>query len=544
VSISGTDNHVGAWAATITQHQYAGDTVDDLPDYVLVDPFSFEGAYVDGQVPSQLEPSLVEFNLWGTSTAVLPQPERGQLLDVELSLLPAGANVALASISRMRVVEAVLTLVPSSRWPARIKVKATCLLVDLPSLTSALPAAFPDPLRLTRHRLAQIGYSIARSIGLPTTAPAESNPPVAPPDPTTVGGGGGASATIPQTNLAPIGFGDSGRDHLAKWCASCPEIVVAGIITPTPAAAYPTGYGYCGPSTWFGTPIPDPASSARYIITTGDRAAYTAAKLPLRLSYNGSELVLGPAPAADDHTAAVDAGYVETPSAARTDRSFAPNVVQVNGAAFSFAGKGIGGAPPTDAQGYAWQAHTSPMVLSASDAAATGPRVRQLDTIRNLASFDWFNLPYVRENGIAPVVAAPYLPDAEALATRWGLDAMTIKASRMTDADALSCLPKLTPHYPGENGDGKLVRHVTLFNVDPDVRPDLTRMPEGYVVGWRWFIAEGELDVTVMTTPGRRFGAGVTRITVGEVDAATWHAIPAGNIDRNILVSDLTYVDA
>ena len=515
------------------------DEDSDLPDVVLVDPCDVTFGFTDGQVPAQLEPSTLTFNLWARSAADLPTSlQRGTLLQWELTLYPYAPGIPdpvanpdelpVWAVTAGRITEATLQLVPGSRWPARMQVKAVDVLADLPSMTPAVTSGSAIR-RKARERLVQIAAAIGNGIGLPTGTPDGANPGL-------IGG---------STVRCHLQWQGNARDQLAAWCTA-QDVLLAGIVTPwydPNLTTYPTGYASCVPAVWSGAVLGNPLSTIKYMVSPSTKP--NPSKLPLRLANVGGVLQLVHAPEADQHTAAIDGAVVEVPGVIRSGREHAPNLLR-------FTGQVEGIQDPVDP--------SSPLVERAAQAdlgvgdwgiggAGRGPRARQLDTLLELGTW----APPTPDNGNsinAPLAtyAAPYVPDAYAVAQAWAFDAVLVRVDKMSVAQARSVVPKLIPSYPvgtgvGEGMDGVLIRHATMFNMDPDTVRPTDPMPQGWVSGGRIHLEAGTLTLEVTITPAAAPSSG-SRITVGEVDAASWHAIPAGNIDPSIRVSDLALVDA
>lgn len=540
IRVSSVDLVAPPWSYSSYPTRFSdADSAADLPDVVLVDPLVIDFAFTDGQVPSQIEPSSITFTIWARSASKIPTTlQRGCLCEWELMVNPfiASGGVGIKNPNQLpvfaitggRVTEAVLSLVPGSAWPARMTVKAVDLNIDLPSLTPAVYAG--DTIRRkARERLVQIAGAMGINVGLPTGTPDGGNPPL-------------FAAGIPPTNGPRMNaqWTGSARDQLTAWC-NAQDVLPAGIITPyynTTLGSYPTGYGSPVPSAWYQTPLVPPPSLVKYMVTPSTKPSPN--KLPLRLANVGGELRLTNAPETDQHTAAVDGAYVEVPGVLRSGREHAPNLFRFTGAA-----EALNPSPPNDLAERTAQAE-----YGVGDYPSAGARARDLPTLIELGSYNYVD-NNVGNTISAPLAtyAAPFTPDAYALATPWAFDAVTIRVDKMTSmAQVRSVVSKILPSYPvstgvGEGMDGVLIRHVTLFNMDPDTIRPSDPMPQGYVSSVRVTLQAGAMVLEVTLQPAAAPGTG-TRITLAEVDAATWHGIQIQNIDHSIRLADLALVDA
>jgi len=102
----------------------------------------------------------------------------------------------------------------------------------------------------------------------------------------------------------------------------------------------------------------------------------------------------------------------------------------------------------------------------------------------------------------------------------------------------------VAPRLPGEtDGDGRVVRHVTIHNIDPDLRFDGAPVT-GFVTGGSMTMEGGDIVWKLDTTPGLpQYASGVPApLTVSEMVAAG-SGLTAGDTDPLITIADLAYVD-
>lgn len=536
-----------AWAYQSWPGRYAdADTQADLPASVLVDPCIIDFKFTDGQVPSQLDPSTLTFTIWARTVADLPANlQRGTLLSWQLTLYPWAPGIPnpvknpneilLWDVTGGRISEVQLVQVPGSAWAARATVKATDLLVDLPSVQPAVPDGSTIRRKL-RERLVQMSHFMGIGVGLPTGTPDGANPPI-------IGPGGGVNG--PRCNVQWQG---SAREQLSAW-SNANDVLPGAIACPyynSDVSKYANGYGSPVPAVPFGGALTDYWSRVKVMMAPA--TAPNPNKLPLRLVKDSTNtMVLQYAPEADQHTAALDGAVVEVPGVLRSGREHAPNMFRFSGQA---EGLDASVTPNVVVERNASYDYYPPT----SDTATTGPRGRELPTLLEIGTFD----PAHPENGNTVVsaavtlmgqMAAPFVSDAYALSQTWAYDAITVRVDKMSVAQTRAVVPELWPLYPtGDGGSAparpaQLVRHVTLYNLPAGIlRPD-TPLPQGHVSAGRVNLEAGRMTMELTFTPAGARSTG-SRITVADVDAASWHAVPAGNIDRDIRVADLALVDA
>jgi len=185
-------------------------------------------------------------------------------------------------------------------------------------------------------------------------------------------------------------------------------------------------------------------------------------------------------------------------------------------------------------------------VYATADASGRGPSPREPDFDLYLGNrythiANSWPVPWP-----GPAAAAPYFAsDASALAAPYSYDAFELRASLVPDAVAADLLPTIAPRLPAEtDGDGRLVRHLTVYGMDPDIR--FAGQPVlGFVVSGSLTIVDGELVFTLLTVPGNPTvtGGSATPVLVSEVVGTATGAVLPPNIDPQITVAELAYVD-
>lgn len=533
VEVSYENTAAGSW--TLTAEHNPGGVVAGVPGLLLDDGLTYDWGFVGEQLPGQLEAAVMSFTILATSLDAFGIhadevnrfiPQRGERMSFLVRIGAAGP--VLASCVSARVNEAVLTIedadpdTEANPYPVSLALTLDDMMLDL---AGGVLDQTGGSERATLDRAALIAYMSGISLGMPTAISR-------------------VQSLVPRFG---IDMPANARDAVASWANSQTTAALQAMVaTPydqsAPARdplypAYPAGYSWVGPSNPVGSAIPDPASVVKYMLTPANPHTPVTHKLPLRLAVVDGLLSLTNAPSSDTRTAAVNAAVCELPTSMRSTREHVPNVFQVVGEA-----EWLDVAPTPD------QYNTRPLTIAvvpdADEVSARGPVPRQVQTQLKLGTYDGTlpEDPSVPDLATAAAAAAPFAATTEQLSEPWAVDKVKILASELPQAEAESLLPMLTPGYPGElESDGVLLRHLTVYN-----RPDRVAALslDGWIVAGRMTIADGELTYEVTTQPGQPTYSVATRITVGDVLAASWHAHPAGDIDPNISVADLAYVDA
>lgn len=524
----------GSWELTATHNP--GQPVAGEPNLILADGFTYEWAFVGEQLPAQLEAGRASFTILAASLEAFgatPEgdnyyiPQRGERMAFSVRLGDDTGPVLVSCVSA-RVNEATLAIVdadPDVEWnpyPVELTVTLDDLMLDL---AGGVIDQQGDSRRRTLDRAALIAYFTQISLGMKSSLSR-------------------VQAVAPRFG---IDMPANAREAVATWANSqTTEELKALVATPyhqhadfrSPTfPAYPTGYSWVGPSNPVGSAIADPASSLKFMLTDANPHTPLTHKLPLRLAVIDGLLSLTNAPDTDTRTAAVNANRCELPTAMRSTREHVPNLFQVVGES-----EWLNTAPTPDV--YETRPLTVPVVPDTTEVSDRGPVPRSIPTQLVLGAYDGTvpEAPGTKDTATAAAAAQVFSATTDQLAEPWSVDRIRILASELPQAEAESLLPVLAPSYPGEAGsDGVLLRHLTVYN-----RPDRVRLLsfDGWIVAGKLTILDGELSYEVTTQPGQPTYSAATRITVGDVDAASWHAHPAGDIDPQIRVADLANVDA
>ena len=226
---------------------------------------------------------------------------------------------------------------------------------------------------------------------------------------------------------------------------------------------------------------------------------------------------------------AVSARYCEVPATARRSRDHLVNTVVINGV-----------------NAYVGGGETRPSAYTHRDAAgvaARGPITRTVDTqliLRFWTDPDQPEVPGPLESGVA-YVASTYLAQPS---TTLAYKDFVVLGHKMPQAVAEAVLPYLTPSYPGDGGDGRVVRHLTIASL-----PEAVRLPDadasGFITSGQLAIEAGQIRYQLTTTPGRpELPNTPTPITVGEFTAAGYSSLTVDDIAPTLTTADLDLVDA
>lgn len=510
------------WTHTVTQ----GDVVDRNVSLHLTDTFSLDWTFQDEQIPGQLEPMRVTFGFAAFSTADLPAMAEDDLVSVRVCLGASGPDLVNLLACRVAVPE--VTLRPQSVRAAVMSVTAVDLLADLRGrlLTAASTGNSSDRARL-RQRYALAGAQLGRSIGVPAAWDDEEH---------------ANSLDSVGTGTLTYFWPEKNADKfLESLSASWSPDGIHHTVTPHYGWGYPTGYEWCGPSgtgsPWSGiVPQVDPNSLIKFLMTPAGRTLADAAPLPLRFVVEGGLLTLTEHADAD-RLLVLDAAWCKVPAVARRSREHVIDTVD------------IGGVEPAVVEaGTEHDAYEEPdirrVVTNAVDSAPR--RARAVDTQLRLSTYTRSTDVHTTDSYQAAnieAVADVFLTDPTADATPWAFDEFLLTADPMSQAEAEDVLPRIVPSYPGDGRDGRVVRHLTIRALPPEVRFD--GMPVvGFVVRGSMTIQRGHLEFTLTTAPGMPSPLLTSPVTVGEVDAASYQATLVSAIDPLITVADLAYVAA
>jgi hypothetical protein len=389
--------------------------------------------------------------------------------------------------------------------------------------------------RAWRPRLAEIANRIGRTIGSPTWWSDTEHP-------TPETGSGGWASGLEKAYTRRGGWnGRSARDLLTQLLNSHQPSGYTHTVAPgysANPATFPAGWQRVGPvlaGSWSdsGEPaVAEPQTSHRYYIVPASRAVVAGATpWPGQLAVvDGLLTITGEVSTGNTNTRlGLDARWCELPATARRSREHIINTVRQTGQIIV-------------AQPSAFFSYEAGQLdhYNAASVAAVGPSARETPTALNL-------LPQGVLIPLAPAIAAPrFMSDASVLASPWAHERLQLTSSEIPQADAEQLLPRLAPRFPGEtDGDGQVLRHITVFGMDADARFGGQPMT-GFVASGLLTIADGEMTWTLDCTPGlpQWVGAAPTPATVGQVLAASYAGQPVEDVDPRITIVELAYTAA
>lgn len=528
------------WSYTAT-HGTGPDPDDPVH---LGQPLTYRWGFDGKLLPGQLVPAVLSAVLYARTAADVPNVQVGDWITVDVRVGATGPRIV--QPPPLRVTAAEVTVDLDTSYATELVVTAVDTLVDLPGMAPAVlgdnfgppGSGLPyDDIRGARRgwrpRLAEIANRIGRSIGAPAWwADAEHPPP-----------GTGSSGTYDGLEKAYVRDGGwngrSARELLTEMMNShqpsgVSHTVMAGYYAT--AASWPAGWGRVGPAAaWSdsGEPaVTEPQTNHRYYLMPASRSVTAGATpLPAYLAVSAGLLTVVPRASTGDTNKriALDARWCEIPVTARRSREHLVNAVRMSGE--------IAIAQPS---AYYKFERGEVEFTDAASQAAVGASARELSTALIVG-------PRGAYTPTAPATAAArFLSDASVLAVPWAYERLQLTCSTMPQAQATAILPYVAPRVPGEaDGDGLVVRHVTVLAMDADARMGGAPMT-GFVVAGTLTVTDGDMVIDLECVPGapQYVGGAPTQVTVGQVDAATYQAHPAGDIDPRIRVSDLAYTAA
>lgn len=526
-------------------------THEEVPDpgepVHLGHTLSYRWGFSDDLVPGQLLPTVASVVLYAQTADDVPDVQIGDQITLDVRVGVAGPRII--QPPPMRVTSATVEIDLDQAYVAEVKVTAVDTLVDLPGM---FPAVLGDNFgppgsgleyddirgarRAWRPRLAEIANRIGRTIGCPTWWSDTEHP-----NPGT--GAAGWAEGLERALVRRGGWnGRSARDLLTQLLNSHQPSGVTHSVAPgysSNPATFPAGWQRVGPvagASWSdsGEPsVAEPATSHRYYLVPASRTVVAGATpWPGRLAVVDGLLTITAQPTTGDTNVRVglDARWCEIPTTARRAREHIINTIKQTGEIRVQQPSAFVDYQPGELQ------H-----VDAASVAAVGPSGRETPTALNL-------IPQGALTPLAPAIAAArFFSDASVLAAPWAYDEVKVTSSEIPQADATALLPRIAPRFPGEtDGDGLVLRHVTLYALASEARFGNGDPMTGFVAAGQLAIADGELTWTLECTPGlpQWSGAAPTPVTVGQVDAASYQAQPIELIDPRIRIADLAYVSA
>lgn len=539
-------NVTRGWAYTATE----GVAPNPADPVQLAQPLSYSWAFEDQLVPHAcMVPLQLGLRLLCHGAGDVPLCDRGDELRVDLRLGTVGARLVQSPALYVTTVEVTTDLptgvVPNDAYTTLVEVRASDDTAELPSKRpqprAQIPSGVPFNQKRFRRFITEVGQQIARSIGVPSWWATE-------PTPQTVVG-----------SMQNPGGTAGGGGHV--WSEDAKVLLESALNTwqpgwqnhtlvPAIGAAYPAGYGTSFVADIVGDPVTglaDPNTARRLLVVPAARRTTNQA-WPLVFAVRSGVLTLQPTAAPAGVTAhdpiGVDAAWCDLPVKARRAREHVVNAVSVRGVQRKVTPPGpvitevpgerttLGAAP----LGEPAALRTVPSYVYLGDSADSdysGGGAPQADT--------------------SATRALTFLSD-DSQRSAWVFDAFTVQASRVPADLQPVVLPRLAPRIPGEaDGDGHVLKHLTVYRVDPHARFNDAPAPvTGFVVSGNVTVANGEVSYTLTLTPGLPIpmtGAYVqtdlaTPVTVAQVDGGTYQAQLCNTIDPLIRVVDLAYVGA
>lgn len=506
-------NLTRGWTTSATSDALTGETpsADNLRR-VLAGPFKARWAFRDGLIPNPMDPDRVTLNLWARTIADELPVDLGDVVTV---------NVYLSSIADPRplfwttgrVTESDTDLVPTDPWASRTKVELTGFAADLGA--KFIPT---NDRALTWKRWWMLAEMYSGSaIFLPTLAPVTED----------AMDGSYANLSIRTlmdrliASYSPLPLG---LTYVASYNAASPN-------TP-PAAEYarpvwePSDPG----------PLANP-SAVRYVVVPAGRTEALAFAKPLQFIVRSGYVTVTSIPGSisPKRHPALNARWCRIPTNVRRTRDHIVNNVRLKGSMKSNTS-------------FDYKAG-SVEVTNVPDAATRGQVTREVETMVIMRGYDPVSGVEDGANPAAVVVGTQYLSDASVLASTRAYESLDVYPHLMPADEAANVLPYLAPHPPGTvGGDGRLLRHVTVYGVDEAIAsPNLT--PGGFITAGELSIVRGVMSYRLTTTPGQPIHTAgePAPITVGQFIAKTFATSPSyGNpqVDPTIRVVDLDQIGA
>lgn len=475
VAVTAGQTYVVAYDAPDGFVETALDPTMSSPAFTWVQGRYMGGAFT-GLVPTNMLPGYY----WGADVVLAPDPT------------PLYLVAKLLRISSITV-----ELVPSDDDdPAPYAAEVTLELVD--TLADLRQRLVDGPLGIAagtyggisygyrdytrtywQSRLAEVSVLAGCTIGSPDWwAAGTENPPPRTDDGLPYYAGSGLALYNPDTG----GWaGKSAAQLVTELLNSHQPGGLTHSLVPYPeyAAAYPSGWEWVagvaggtnvGAGVW-NEPAPyDPDSDLRYMIVPASTEAggYVAVTL--------------------------DADWCEVPAKARRSREHVVNTLRLTGRSWI--------ADPADPL-LAYKITDSAIELSdAADVAGHGPSGRDLPTQLYLYRTPNDN-PVDQQYPAAGVAGPRFLTVDAARDAGYTYETFTLDSSLITDvSDQVHLLPILAPRWPGEpDGDGFLLRHITITNLDPSIRFG-TDTVEGFLRAGTLTVRDGKLLWSLTLTPG------------------------------------------
>lgn len=500
-------NSFRGWSMTAVHGQHP-DTDDLAVRRILVDPFRVKWAFVDEQLPNPVQPTRVTFTIWSRTAADDPLVDIGDYFSASARVGLAGAYFVRQPL--LRVTEVSSQLEPGDPWAVRTTITALDVLTDQAGKFPQLPGGRKYGAGGLRRRWARLGAALGYSVGCPTTWDSYVTP-----------------------TLRPEWSGPAADELAAQQLASFVPDGIHHAVVPyyTGSPNYPAGYRYVDES---GT-ILDPTSTIKYLVAPASRRQSVTFLRPLLFEVVAGVLTLISRPTDGPRMPAVSARYCDVPSELARTREHIINTVRLAGFNLNLAGNAAQNIPLGEDSSYE---------LSSPDAANRGTIGRDITTQLMLRSYNNDPAAVSAITTDAAAIALSYLSDDSTLASTLAFKSFRISAHEIPQTAAEALLPHLMPSYPGDGGDGRIVRHLTVYTL-----PANAQLPGaqagGFIVAGDLTIESGELLFDLIASPGRPIYPTTQGdpITVGEFVASSYSSTLAANLDPFITAADLDLVD-
>lgn len=461
-----------------------GDEWDPEDDVVLVSPLQVTWAFASEVIPSQLDPFTATVNLVGRTANDLPDTEIGDYFQVDVQLGTDGAYI----VSRlMRVSTAESELTGKREYRAGLSIGLTDLSVDWSSLEpgwvyDSRDGEYGGARNWWRERMAEVGIRIGYSVGCPTWWDDQEAP----------NSGVGASNNDLSLYFIIGSFEGKAFDILTALLNSHqPDGYTHTWATVYAPSGHPTGYRRIGPDSWdpYGTrpDLTEPNTAVRVEAVPASRKLSGAAGWPLELGVvDGVVTLVSVEPSTSGYATqlGIDAEWCIVPAKLNRTRADAINYVSVKGKATNFDGS----------NNVTEEAEV--VTAASSDIATRGVSKREVQT--------QLDLPSITSGTTRPAagIAGLNFLTYAGIGIGWAFDGVTLYSSEVPEDTAAWLLPGLMPRVPGEtDGDGRLVRHVTVHDLDGDLRFQGEPVT-GFITGGVMSIEGGDIVWSLDMTPG------------------------------------------
>lgn len=554
------ENITRGWSYESTQ----GEVPDRADPVQLADDLVYGWAFDDELVPHALHSLTLALALWCHSNGDAPTCDLSD--ELRVTVVVDGTTVVESPAMLVTGVE-VDTDLPPGALPDGYYVR---MVVRANDDTGQLAARKPQPRGLTgvwgswplgtpvgqqrfTKRLAEIGQQVARTIGVPSwwADDATYGPLAAAQQVQVMGVPGGT-----ENHVESVLWTEDAQTMLESTVNTGQPLRMHHTLVPQLGSSYPAGYKSSTYQAGTGldppTGLADSGSGKGLLVVPASRRTTNQA-WPLELVVSGLLLTLQPAAAGTQvgHDAiGVDAAWCDLPVRARRAREHVVNTVELK--SLLWRTRYNPGDPASESS-------TVPGSVTVTD---PDKPAGELVNRRTVPTYIWALGQEPGSTFAAGESALAYQGDHwdylwwsdDSQREAWVFDAFTLRGSRVPEALWDRVLPRLAPRIPGEtDGTGHVLKHLTIYRPADAVRyADQPGLVTGFVTQGQLRVLRGDLVFTLTLTPGlpvalTSAGAETDRatpVTVAQVEAATYAAQPAADIDPRIRVSDLAHVAA